>query len=100
MRVENGRGGGVGDRDEEIRAERTQIHTMLVHFEDLHLCYNNSNCTGAVFYAEDQRDCCIGTNDGLSYNNGSSCHLCIGMMCSVCFTEKDDGCCICSSWVP
>ena len=42
-------------------------------------CFSNTNCTGAVVDAADQRDCCVGTDDGLSYHNGTNCHLCIGM---------------------
>ena len=29
--------------------------------------------------AADQRACCVGTDDGLSFNNGTTCTLCIGM---------------------
>ena len=47
---------------------------------DLPQCFSNRNCTGAVVDAADQRDCCVGTDDGLSYHNGTNCHLCIGML--------------------
>ena len=29
--------------------------------------------------AADQRACCVGTDDGLSFNNDTTCTLCIGM---------------------
>ena len=49
-------------------------------------CYTDTVCTGdtidvteAGLPIADQADCCVGTNAGLSYNDGSSCNLCIGM---------------------
>ncbi|CAI8022404.1 hypothetical protein GBAR_LOCUS13163 [Geodia barretti] len=47
-------------------------------------CYTETVCTGdridvteAGLPIADQTDCCVGTNTGLSYNDGSSCNLCI-----------------------
>ena len=42
-------------------------------------CYTSSDCTGTVINSTDQRDCCVGTNDGLSYGDGNTCNCCIGM---------------------
>ena len=47
-------------------------------------CFTAANCTGEEVAAADQRDCCVGTNDGLSYNNGSTCNRCIGMLVKMC----------------
>ncbi|CAI8013544.1 hypothetical protein GBAR_LOCUS8570 [Geodia barretti] len=47
-------------------------------------CYTAPGCGGdridvteAGLPIADQADCCVGTNAGLSYNDGSSCNLCI-----------------------
>ena len=42
------------------------------------LCYNSTDCTGARVAATDERNCCVGTDDGLSFHDGSTCSLCIG----------------------
>ena len=41
-------------------------------------CYTDSACGGTAIAATDQRACCVGTDNGLSYNDGTSCNLCIG----------------------
>ena len=37
-----------------------------------------TDCTGARVAATDERNCCVGTDDGLSFHDGSTCSLCIG----------------------
>ncbi|CAI8047950.1 hypothetical protein GBAR_LOCUS26509, partial [Geodia barretti] len=34
-------------------------------------------CTGGLVVAADHRACCVGTDDGLSFNDGTTCTLCI-----------------------
>ena len=41
-------------------------------------CFTGTDCTGDEVVALDERDCCVGTNDGLSFSDGSNCSLCIG----------------------
>ena len=41
-------------------------------------CFTGTNCTGGEVVALDKRDCCLGTDDGLSFSDGSNCSLCIG----------------------
>ena len=41
-------------------------------------CFTGTNCTGGQVVALDERDCCVGTDDGLSFSDGSSYSLCIG----------------------
>ena len=41
-------------------------------------CYTHTDCTGTVIEASNQRDCCVGTNDGLSYGDGDTCNPCTG----------------------
>ena len=41
-------------------------------------CFTGSDCTGGQVAADSERECCVGTNDGLSYNDGGSCTECIG----------------------
>ena len=42
-------------------------------------CFTNTDCTGRLVVAADQRVCCVGTDDGLSFNDGTTCTLCVGM---------------------
>ena len=42
-------------------------------------CFTNSVCTGTAIAATDQKGCCVGTDNGLSYNDGTTCNLCIGI---------------------
>ena len=51
---------------------------LLLIGEGFSQCYVNTDCTGTVVEATDQRDCCVGTDNGLSFNDGSNCNLCIG----------------------
>ena len=53
--------------------------SILHFFAGLSQCYTAADCTGEEVAAADQQDCCVGTNDGLSYNDGSTCNRCIGM---------------------
>ena len=43
-------------------------------------CYTDSNCTGDTFASDDVRECCVGTDDGLSFSDGSVCTICIGIL--------------------
>ena len=42
-------------------------------------CFTNTDCSGDFVPADNQRECCAGTDEGLSYNVGGTCILCIGM---------------------
>ena len=42
-------------------------------------CFTRTNCTGDIVPAANQRVCCAGTDEGLSYNDVDTCSLCIGM---------------------
>ena len=52
---------------------------LLLTGQGFSQCFSSTNCTGGLVVAADQRACCVGTDDGLSFNNGTSCNLCIGM---------------------
>ena len=41
-------------------------------------CFTNTDCTGDEVTVADQRGCCVETDNGLSYNDGTTCTLCIG----------------------
>ena len=43
-------------------------------------CYNDTACSGSLVPADNQRECCAGTDEGLSYSAGGTCNLCIGML--------------------
>ena len=44
------------------------------------VCFSNPDCTGAQITAgsASARDCCVGTDDGLSYSTPGNCRQCIG----------------------
>ena len=42
-------------------------------------CFTNTDCTGSLVPAANQRECCAGTDEGFSYNNGGTCNLTIGL---------------------
>ena len=51
---------------------------MYIFSAGIFRCYTRTDCTGTVIEAANQRDCCVGTNDGLSYGDGDTCNPCIG----------------------
>ena len=42
-------------------------------------CFTGTDCTGDQVPASSQRECCVGTDAGLSYNDRGTCTVCIGM---------------------
>ena len=52
---------------------------LLLTGEGFSQCFDSTGCTGSLVGAVDQRDCCVGTNDGLSYNDGLNCTNCTGI---------------------
>ena len=50
------------------------------------LCYSSTSCTGSIIAASSARDCCAGTDDGLSFSDGEECHVCIGII--IIFIDK------------
>ena len=52
---------------------------LLLTGEGFSQCFDSTGCTGSLVGAVDQRDCCVGTNNGLSFNDGGICTICIGI---------------------
>ena len=52
---------------------------LLLTGQTFSQCFTGSGCTGGQVAADSERGCCVGTNDGLSYNGGGSCTVCIGI---------------------
>ena len=52
---------------------------LLLAGEVFSQCYSDTACSGSLVPADNQRECCAGTDEGLSYNNGGTCTMCIGM---------------------
>ncbi|CAI8008867.1 hypothetical protein GBAR_LOCUS6036 [Geodia barretti] len=50
---------------------------LLLTGQGFSQCFTNTNCTGGLVVAADQRACCVGTDDGLSFNDGTTCTLCV-----------------------
>ena len=55
---------------------------LLLTGEGLSQCFTSNGCTGDQVPADNQRECCVGTNTGLSYYDGGSCTVCIGNVCN------------------
>ena len=36
-------------------------------------CFTNTDCTGGIILASDEQVCCVETNGGMSFNDGSNC---------------------------
>ena len=53
---------------------------LLLAGEGFSQCYNDTACSGSLVPADNQRECCAGTDEGLSYSAGGTCNLCIGML--------------------
>ena len=52
---------------------------LLLAGEGFSQCYNDTTCSGSRAPAANQRECCAGTDEGLSYSSGGTCSACIGM---------------------
>ena len=57
-----------------------QLKSIFCWFAGACQCFSNADCTGDQIPATDQRACCVDTNNGLSYNSGGTCTVCIGML--------------------
>ena len=62
-----------------ISETKYQAHTLATRqVPGFSQCYSSSSCTGSTIAAVSARDCCVGTDDGLSFSNGGSCTACVG----------------------
>ena len=61
------------------------VLVLLLTGQVVSQCFTSTGCTGDQVPAVSQRECCVGTNTGLSYNDGRTCNVCIGMSCNVYF---------------
>ena len=53
--------------------------SMLSELEGFSQCFTSNDCTGDQVPASNQRECCVGTNTGLSFtDNDGTCSACIG----------------------
>ena len=55
------------------------VLVLLLTGEGLSQCFTSADCTGDQVPASSERECCVGTDTGLSYNDGGTCTVCIGM---------------------
>ena len=69
---------------------------FLLAGEGFSQCYSDTACSGSLVPAANQRECCAGTDEGLAYNDGGTCSVCIGMS-EVDFVINKG--IMCSSWV-
>ena len=52
---------------------------LLLTGQGFSQCFTSTDCTGDQVPADNQRECCVGTDTGLTYNDGGTCTVCIGM---------------------
>ena len=52
----------------------------MVVFVGFSQCFTTTSCTGGTVPASTARECCIETNEGLSFSDGGTCTVCIGNM--------------------
>ena len=45
---------------------------LLLAGEGFSQCFNSTGCTGSLVRVSSERECCVGTNDGLSFRDGVS----------------------------
>ena len=50
---------------------------LLLTGQGFSQCFTSTDCTGYQVPAGNQRECCVETNTGLSYNDGGTCTVCI-----------------------
>ena len=62
---------------------------LLLAGEGFSQCFTSIGCTGSQVPAATRRECCASTDEGLSYNSGGTCSVCIGMsLVPVDFTDN------------
>ena len=44
------------------------------------VCYSSTTCSGDIIPAKSERECCVGTDNGLSFSSGGVCIRCIGVL--------------------
>ena len=71
---------------------------LLLAGEGLSQCYNDTACSGSLVPADNQRECCAVTDEGLAYSSGGICSVCIGMSEVAVGFVVNKGI-FCSSWV-
>ena len=54
------------------------LTVFLLSGRGFSLCYITTNCTGSTITAGSQRECCVDTEDGLSFSSDGNCSPCIG----------------------
>ena len=63
-----------------MAASSVLIFLLFFSTGGLSQCYTDTNCTGETVPANSQRECCVETDEGLSFfdTNGLLCAVCIG----------------------
>ena len=56
------------------------VLVLLFSGQGFSQCFISADCTGDQVPAGSEIECCVGTNTGLSYNDGGTCTECIGIM--------------------
>ena len=53
------------------------VLVLLLTGQVVSQCFTSAGCTGDQVPAVSQRDCCVETNTGLSYNDRGNCTVCM-----------------------
>ena len=67
---------------------------LLLAGEGFSQCYNDTACSGSLVPAANQRECCAGKDEGLSYSAGGTCTMCIGIYVVYSSCLKQDICAV------
>ena len=62
-------------------------------------CYTTTSCTGRTVTAVTERDCCVGTDDGLAFRRSSGvCYICVGELRLISCSYHSFHTPYCSTW--
>lgn len=61
----------------ELSQQHTQVPREVPEFSE---CYTSSSCSGSTVRASSAKDCCVGTDEGLSFFDGVNCRACTGQL--------------------
>ena len=53
-------------------------NTSLSFAGDAVMCYNSPNCTGPNTVTVNPKECCVGTDESVSYSDKENCGQCVG----------------------
>ena len=75
-------------KTEETNQEIIRASRQAMEFSQ---CYSSTSCSGDVVQAISAKDCCVGTDNGLSFSDsGDTCTVCVGKLYPVSLPLEND----------